>query len=384
MSARIRNLPSALGWALALAGLSLAAGCDSAPPSPTAPVADTVAKAIADIRNAPQIAVPSPNAAQPRPAPSPTVIRAEVLLARAHASPGVIDGLAGSNLARAVGAFEAMNGLPADGQLSPAVWGRLDAYATTPVAGAYVLTAADVSGPFYPDVGEDMVAASKLASPGYSSPAEALAARFHMSQDLLRALNPGVDFAKAGERIAVPSPQVAPLPPVASVQVDKAKASAVAFDDQGRIIASFPATVGSTEKPSPTGLRKVVGISFNPTYTYDPSKLTWGPKSHGRFIIKPGPNNPVGLVWIALNAPGYGVHGSPDPDKIGKTASHGCVRLTNWDAVLLARAVRPGVTVAFVNARGGADAGSADLRSSSPPAAGQGPAGSTPGADPPG
>jgi murein L,D-transpeptidase YcbB/YkuD len=97
-----------------------------------------------------------------------------------------------------------------------------------------------------------------------------------------------------------------------------------------------------------------MGVSFNPTYTYDPSKLSWGPKRHGRFTIKPGPNNPVGLVWIALNAPGYGVHGSPDPDKIGKTASHGCVRLTNWDALLLAKAVEPGVSVTFINKRSGA------------------------------
>ncbi len=311
---------------------------------------------MAAIANAPQTAVAAPLPNQPNPAPSPTVIRAEVLLARAHASPGVIDGLAGSNLERAVAAFEAMNSLPIDGQLTPAVWSSLAVVAGAPVAGVYVETAADVSGPFYPDVGENMVAASKLASPGYSSPSEALAARFHMSEALLSALNPGVDFKTAGQRIVVALPNVPALPPVASIQVDKAQASAVALDQQGRMIASFPATVGSTEKPSPTGDHKVVGVSFDPTYTYDPGKLTWGPKSHGRLTIKPGPNNPVGLVWIALNAPGYGVHGSPNPDKIGKTASHGCVRLTNWDAVLLAHAVKPGVVVSFVHQRGEAAA----------------------------
>jgi lipoprotein-anchoring transpeptidase ErfK/SrfK len=98
-------------------------------------------------------------------------------------------------------------------------------------------------------------------------------------------------------------------------------------------------------------VHKVRGVSFNPTYTYDPSKLTFGPKTHGRFVIHPGPNNPVGIVYIALDRPGYGLHGTPEPDKIGKTASHGCVRLTNWDAMLLAQAVKPGVVVSFVHKR---------------------------------
>jgi lipoprotein-anchoring transpeptidase ErfK/SrfK len=349
--------PGLAGFAAAGAVMVvLLVGCERGPAPSAPPPPDPLAGAVAAIANAPQTPAPTPSASQSKPSPSPTVIKAEVLLARAHASPGVIDGLPGSNLERAVAAFETMNGLPADGQLNPTVWSRLSAVSGAPVAGVYVETAADVAGPFYPDVGEDMVAASKLASPGYSSPLEALAARFHMSQDLLSALNPGRDFKTAGERLVVALPDVPALAPVASVQVDKAKASAVAFDAQGHMIASFPATVGSTEKPSPTGVHKVVGVSFNPTYTYDPAKLTWGPKRHGRFTIKPGPNNPVGLVWIALNAPGYGVHGSPDPDKIGKTASHGCVRLTNWDAVLLAHAVKPGVTVTFVHARDDADA----------------------------
>ena len=285
--------------------------------------------------------------------PSPDIIKAEVLLARAHASPGVIDGLAGSNLKRAVAAFEAMNGLPQDGQLSSAVWAKLDT-AGPPAAAYYAETAQDVAGPFYPFVGENFVAASKLASPGYSSPLEMLAARFHMSQALLKMLNPGADFQRAGQALVVVNPRIPALPDVKTIQVDKAKASVRAYDAGGVMVGSFPATVGSTERPSPSGVRKVKGVSFNPTYTYDPAKLTWGPKSHGRFTIRPGPNNPVGLVWIALNAPGYGIHGSPNPDKIGKTASHGCVRLTNWDALLLAHAVHFGDVVTFINERAGA------------------------------
>lgn len=285
------------------------------------------------------------------PGPDPIVIKAEVLLGRAHASPGVIDGLAGSNLGRAISAYEQMNGLPADGQLRPALWSRLtgDAQAKRPVAITYTETAADVAGPFYPDVGDDFVAASKLPTLGYSGPAEELAARFHMSEALLKALNPGADFSRAGTTLLVVQPAVDALPPIDHLQVDKNAASVRAYDSQDDLVGSFPATVGSVEKPSPDGVRKVIGVSHNPTYTYDPSKLSWGPKSHGKFTIKPGPNNPVGLVWIALNAPGYGIHGSPNPDKIGKTASHGCVRLTNWDALLLASAVKQGVEVAFVD-----------------------------------
>ena len=123
------------------------------------------------------------------------------------------------------------------------------------------------------------------------------------------------------------------------------------YHQDDKVMAVFPATVGSTDKPSPTGVHKVQGVSRDPDYVYDPKKLTWGPKSEGRFVVKAGPNNPVGSVWIDLNAPSYGIHGSPEPKVIGKTASHGCVRLTNWDALLLSTAVKSGVKVAFVNAR---------------------------------
>jgi lipoprotein-anchoring transpeptidase ErfK/SrfK len=147
-------------------------------------------------------------------------------------------------------------------------------------------------------------------------------------------------------------PWVPPLAAVDHIEVDKAEATVRAYDADDALIASFPATVGSRERPSPSGVHKVVWPTLNPLYTYDPRKLSWGPRSHGVLVIQPGPNNPVGLVWIKLNAPGYGIHGTPDPDHIGKTASHGCVRLTNWDAILLAHAVKPGVVVTFVHDRG--------------------------------
>ena len=138
---------------------------------------------------------------------------------------------------------------------------------------------------------------------------------------------------------------------MARIEVSKAHAQVTAFDAAGAILAVYPATVGSTERPSPSGTHKVNGVAFNPDYVYDPAKLNWGPRGHGKLRIAPGPNGPVGVVWIDLNAPSYGIHGSPDPDKIGKTASHGCVRLTNWDAQALAHGVKPGVPVTFVGAR---------------------------------
>ena len=122
------------------------------------------------------------------------------------------------------------------------------------------------------------------------------------------------------------------------IEVDKAAEAVRAYDADGRLIADFPATVGSEERPSPSGDYKVRGVKWNPQYHYDPRLLTFG-HIHHKLTIQPGPNNPVGVVWIALNKPTYGIHGAPDPQKIGKTASHGCVRLTNWDATQLAKAV---------------------------------------------
>ena len=337
-------------------------------PSHAAPATPPVSAALtAEITRinqaAPNLTAPNP-AAAPKPAtapknapPDPFVIRAEVLLARARFSPGVVDGQFGSNFKHAVSAYQTARGLPVTGEVDAATWSALlaDPLAKNAPAHAYVITAADVAGPFGPDVGEDFVKLAALPNgPQFNSPLEALSERFHMSQALMTALNPGINFSVANQTIAV----VDDAPPgfakgdVARVEVAKSDASVRAFDHADKLIAFYPATVGSTERPSPSGTHKVVGVARNPDYTYDPSKLKWGPRSAGKLVVKPGPNNPVGMVWIDLNAPSYGIHGTPDPDNIGKTASHGCVRLTNWDAVALAAGVQPGVTVQFVGQRG--------------------------------
>jgi lipoprotein-anchoring transpeptidase ErfK/SrfK len=284
--------------------------------------------------------------------PSPALIRAEVLLDRAAFSPGVIDGRMGENVKHAIMAYDKAHGLPPSDTLDQATWKALTSADGAPVLKTYTITQQDAAGPFSPAVGEDFVKMSKVQSLGYTSPLQMLSQRFHMDEQFLQALNPGADLSKAGTQIVVVDPGDAALPAVKTIDVNKKMEQVTAYDESHKVVAVFPATVGSTTRPSPKGTWKVTGVSQNPDYMYDPSKLTWGPKHAGKLHIPPGPNNPVGVVWIALSAPDYGIHGSPDPHVIGKTASHGCVRLTNWDAEELSKAVKPGVKVTFVSETG--------------------------------
>jgi len=283
------------------------------------------------------------------------LIRAEVILDRAHFSPGAVDGRDGSNFRRALAAFETARGLAAPApagkaSLGAAAWQALITADGGPVTQDYVITPADVKGPFLGTVPATMAAQARLPRLGYTGPVQALAEKFHMDQALLRSLNPGADFAKAGTSLVVIRPAEGPLPAVARLQVDKSADQVRAYDAAGKVVAEFPATVGSTERPAPSGQFAVRFVVHDPTYTYDPARLTFGKASMGKLTIQPGPNNPVGSTWIDLTVETYGIHGAPDPREIGKTASHGCVRLTNWDAAALGRAVKKGVPVLFVGA----------------------------------
>ena len=275
------------------------------------------------------------------------MLRAQVLLARARYSPGVIDGQDGGNVRNAIAAFEAAHGLPVDGAMDDQVWAALAADAQ-PVLTDYTITADDVKGPFLGALPTDMVELSKLPGIGFTTPLEGLAEKFHMDEPLLKALNPGVDFSVAGTRIVVAAVGPEKLPaPVTRIEVDESKRQVRAYGGD-MLLAVYPATVGSTERPAPEGEWAVRATAPNPTYTYDPTRLTFGKAEQGKLTLKAGPNNPVGSTWIDLTKDTFGIHGTPDPRQVGKTASHGCVRLTNWDVRQLGQAVKKGTKVVFV------------------------------------
>jgi len=239
--------------------------------------------------------------------------------------------------------------LPGGGKLTREVWAKL-ATDNPPILMRYTITAKDVSGPFLAKLPAKLDDLKDLKALSYTSPREALAEKFHVSEDLLATLNPGQHFDRAGAEIVVPDLTSSRLgaDAVARLEVDKDRDAVKVFDKSNNLVAFYPATVGSDEKPSPSGNLKVASITPNPTYRYNPDYHFKGVKSKTPFTIKPGPNNPVGTIWIQLNGEGYGIHGTPNPSKVSKADSHGCVRLTNWDAEELGQLVKKGTPVDFV------------------------------------
>jgi lipoprotein-anchoring transpeptidase ErfK/SrfK len=300
--------------------------------------------------------------AQPKPATPAAVdqevIRLQVALDRAGFSSGVIDGRSGANTTRALDAFKAQNNREPDLAGDPLI--------------DYVVTPEDAAGPFVENLPSDLLEQSKLPALSYRGVDEMLAERFHTTPQTLKALNAAATFA-AGETIKVPNVEpmaIRPTPPTAEttavgttgkapakplpdagpqvvVRVSRASGSLTATSTDGKVLLFAPVTMGSEHDPLPIGEWKVNGVQYNPTFRYNPELFWDANPAHTKAKIPPGPNGPVGVVWIDISKEHYGLHGSPEPSQIGRSESHGCVRLTNWDAMRLAALVRPGTQVVF-------------------------------------
>jgi lipoprotein-anchoring transpeptidase ErfK/SrfK len=309
-------------------------------------------------------------AAPARSSPDPKVMELQVTLDRLGFSPGVIDGRSGFTLRLALSGFQKANDLPATGKLDRKTSAALAKMSQPPAVTAISLTAADLAGPFIGPLPKEESEQAALPALGYANALEMLAERYHTTAETIIALNSPKTRTLAGTVIKVPNVITAahdypPAMPVAyrqiltglhvpsgqlqadHITISKSKRSLSVFDAKGKLIAQFPVTTGSEHDPLPIGRWKITASSYNPEFHYNP-KLFWDAKKGDRkATIQPGPNNPVGIIWLDISKPHYGIHGTPEPQNIGRTESHGCIRMTNWDAGRLSLMVKPGTPAIF-------------------------------------
>lgn len=344
-------------------------------PSGTAPVIAT---------STPQPGPAAGNAATPAGAPAPAnadeplrpdnqpetrpVMQLQVVLDRQGFSPGVIDNREGMSLTAALRGFQRAHGLADNGQLDDPTKAALAQWDRIPSTQTVTIDAALAAGPFNGPIPHEPEDQARLQALGYSDLTEKLAERYHTTPDTLRALNPGFN-PREGAHIVVPNIRGGPVdnapddrgwratlaslgvagaqPRAARVVVDKSEKVLMAYDAEDHLIAQFPVTVGSTHDPLPLGRWEIRTTAHNPPFHYNPALFWDASPGEQRQTLPPGPNGPVGVVWIDLSKEHYGIHGTPEPQTIGRTQSHGCIRLTNWDAARLAQMVRPGISAVF-------------------------------------
>jgi lipoprotein-anchoring transpeptidase ErfK/SrfK len=298
-----------------------------------------------------------------------SVLHVQVILDRLGFGPGVLDGRGGQSLVAALKGFQESRDLPRTGKADAATLRALYPYRAARPTVTIALTPAMLAGPYY-QLPRDYALQAKLPALGYRSPMEKLAEMFHTTPAVLMALNSPTTMLRPGTKVvfpnALPTSRDYPAtlrpdwkqtlamlnvdarqPSGDSVVVDKSDGVLRVLDKQGKLVAQFSATMGSSHDPLPIGTWTIKGADYNPKFHYNPDLFWDAKKDDEKAMLPPGPNGPVGVVWLDLSKPHYGIHGTPEPSTIGRSESHGCIRLTNWDAARLSLMVKPGTKAVF-------------------------------------
>lgn len=347
----------ALMGAIGLATVTAAALGFAEPPRATAQAA----------RPAPAEPAKAPPA--PKPAVDTRILQAQVILEKLGFSSGMLDAQDGIGFKAALRGFQESRGLPTSGRLDQPTLGALQRYSAWQPTKTITLAPQMLAGPFVNPIPKDYGEQAKLPGLAYRSPLEKLAEMFHTTPAMLVALNSRETPLRAGQQIVVPNAlptsraydiddatwkrTVAYLnvdarqPEADHVVVDESEGVLKVLDKADRLVAQFPATMGSAQFPLPIGEWTIKGNAYNPDWKFQPELIAGSKPGAKEAVVPPGPNNPVGVVWMDLSKEHYGIHGTPEPQNIGKTESNGCIRLTNWDAARLALMVKPGTKAVF-------------------------------------